>query len=202
MPIQIGGQVDVNAPLPQVWEMIFDLDTMRRVINRVPGITLERLEQTDEMTYELTATVGVAAIKGKYDGKITVLDKTPPTHVHVKGEGKGGGNFTTGDVTLDLGEAAGHTVMVYKGIGNLNGPLAGLGQRLVDTVGRQFIDQGARIFANEIEQRAAPVAGEEAPMPEPEPYGFALKAFVAFVTVAAIIALLVALTLASVQRQP
>ncbi len=65
MPINIGGKVDVNAPRDQVWESIFDVETMKNVIGRVPGITLERLEQTDELTYELTATVGVAAIKGK-----------------------------------------------------------------------------------------------------------------------------------------
>ena len=200
MPINIGGKVDVRAPRDQVWSSIFDVETMKGVIGRVPGITLERLEQTDELTYELTAVVGVAAIKGKYDGKITVVEKVAPTHVKIKGEGKGGGNFTSGDVTLDLLDGAeGVTEMAYKGTGNLNGPLASLGQRLVDTVGRSFIDQGAKIFAGEIESRVAPVPVEIVP---PAPYGFVFQAFVSFVVLATIIAVVVILTVQSLSGIP
>ncbi len=195
MPIQIGGQVNVNAPRDRVWQMIFDLDTMRSVISRVPGITLERLEQTSDLTYEIAAVVGVAAIKGKYDGKITVLEKVPPSHVRIKGEGKGGGNFTSGEVSLDLTEASNQTELKYSGVGNLNGPLASLGQRLVDTVGRQFIDQGARIFASEIEQRVAPVPA--VPPAPPEPYGVVFQAFVALVVLGTIAVLIVLLILSS-----
>lgn len=194
MPINIGGKVNVNAPREQVWENIFDVETMKNVIGRVPGITLERLEQTDDMTYELTAIVGVAAIKGKYDGKITVLEKVPPTHVRIKGEGKGGGNFTSGEVFLDLTDGAGVTEMAYKGVGNLNGPLASLGQRLVDTVGRSFIDQGAKIFAGEIETRAVAVSAEPAHVEPPAPYGYGMQLLVTAVVLGSILALIVALT--------
>ncbi len=200
MPINIGGKVDVRAPRDQVWSSIFDVETMKNVIGRVPGITLERLEQIDELTYELTAVVGVAAIKGKYDGKITVVEKIPPTHVKIKGEGKGGGNFTSGDVTLDLLDGAeGVTEMAYKGTGNLNGPLASLGQRLVDTVGRQFIDQGAKIFAGEIESRVAPVPAEIIP---PAPYGFVFQALVLLVVLATIVAVVAILTVQSLSGVP
>lgn len=198
MPINIGGKVNVNAPRDQVWESIFDVETLKNVIGRVPGISLERLEQTDELHYEMTATVGVAAIKGKYDGKISVLEKTPPSHVKIKGEGKGGGNFTSGDVTLDLLEGEnGMTEMAYKGVGNLNGPLASLGQRLVDTVGRQFIDQGAKIFASEIESRVAAVPGVPVHVEPAAPYGFMFQAGVMFVVFAAIVALIVILAVQS-----
>lgn len=192
MAINIGGKVNVNAPREQVWESIFDVETLKSVIGRVPGITLERLVQTDDVTYELTAIVGVAAIKGKYDGKITVLEKVPTTHVRFKGEGKGGGNFTSGEVFLDLTDGVGVTEMAYKGIGNLNGPLASLGQRLVDTVGRSFIDQGAKIFASEIESRAVPVTVAPIVVVEPEPTsGFVYQAFVFLVVFGTILALIV-----------
>jgi carbon monoxide dehydrogenase subunit G len=195
MPIQIGGKVNVNAPRDRVWQEIFNVETMKGVIGRVPGITLERLDQVDDDTYELTAIVGVAAIKGKYDGKITVLERNPPTFVKMKGEGKGGGNFTSGEVSLNLTEMEGHTEMAYSGLGNLNGPLASLGQRLVDTVGRQFIDQGARIFAGEIEQRVAPVVPAEAAVEEhveaPIAYGWLVQAAVVVVTIGSIVALVI-----------
>jgi carbon monoxide dehydrogenase subunit G len=186
MPINIGGKVNVNAPRDQVWENIFDVETMKSVIGRVPGITLERLEQVDDLHYEMSAIVGVAAIKGKYDGKISVLEKDAPSHVRIKGEGKGGGNFTSGEVTLDLVEAETGTDMLYKGVGNLNGPLASLGQRLVDTVGKSFIDQGAKIFASEIESRAVPVVEEHKVVEPPPAYGLGFEALVSFLVLAAI----------------
>lgn len=192
MPINIGGKVDVHATREQVWSSIFDVETMKSVIGRVPGITLERLDQVDELNYELTAIVGVAAIKGKYDGKITVLDKTPPSHVRIKGEGKGGGNFTSGEVVLDLLDGDGVTEMAYNGVGNLNGPLASLGQRLVDTVGKSFIDQGAKIFAEEIESRTALVPAEPVHV-KPPAYGVSFQIVFLVLVMAAVIALVVSL---------
>lgn len=202
MPINIGGKVNVNAPRDEVWRNIFDVKVLKDVIGRVPGITLERLEQTDELTYELTAIVGVAAIKGKYDGKISVLEKVPPSHVRIKGEGKGGGNFTSGEVFLDLTEGEGFTEMAYKGVGNLNGPLASLGQRLVDTVGRQFIDQGAKIFAAEIESHAVvvPVPGEPVHVEPPAPYGFMMQVFVFLIVIVVIVVLVGYLVLSTLPR--
>lgn len=192
MPIQIGGKVNINAPRDRVWDMIFDVETMRSVIGRVPGITLERLEQVDDVTYELTAVVGVAAVKGKYDGKLTVQERTPPSYVKIKGEGKGGGNWTSGDVILNLNQLEDVTEMAYSGQGNLNGPLASLGQRLVDTVGKQFIDQGAKVLAQEIEQRVTPP--EAVVVEPPAPYGTAFQAFVLFMVLALIAATVIALT--------
>lgn len=193
MPIQIGGKVNINAPRDKVYDMIFDVEIMKNVIGRVPGITLERMEQIDDVTYELTAVVGVAAIKGKYDGKISVLERTPPSYVKIKGEGKGGGNWTSGEVVLRLNEAERATEMLYSGQGNLNGPLASLGQRLVDTVGKQFIDQGAQVLAQEIEQRVSPAA--EMHVEPPAPYGRGFQTVVFILVFGAIIATVVALAL-------
>jgi hypothetical protein len=92
-------------------------------------------------------------------------------------------------VYLDLTQGdEGVTIMAYKGVGNLNGPLASLGQRLVDTVGRQFVDQGAKIFAGEIESRAAPVTAEPVMVEAPAPYGFLFQAIVLLVVLASILA--------------
>lgn len=203
MPIRIGGTVNVNAPQPEVWEMLFDLTVMRDIIGRVPGISLERLEQTDDVTYEATAVVGVAAVKGKYDGKITILERRPPEFVRIKGEGKGAGNWTSGQVELTLSQVDGQTQMAYSGQGNLNGPLATLGQRLVDTVGRQFIDQGAKIFAAQIEQqhqaRVTPEFAPAAPLPEP-PLGLAFDLLFTVLVLGALLALIVLLIMQVASR--
>ncbi len=191
MPIQIGGKVNINAPREQVWESVFDVEIMKSVIGRIPGITLERLEQTDDVTYEMTAVVGVAAVKGKYDRKIPGLEKADPPYPKPTAAGTGGGNWTTGEVILKLNPVEHATEMAYSGQGNLNGPLASLGQRLVDTVGKQFIDQGAQVLAQEIEKRVTPEA--EVHVEPPAPYGFAFQAFVFILVLAAVAATVIIL---------
>ncbi len=153
MPIKLEGKVTVDAPREEVWNSLLDLEILKRTATHVPGVDVERLDQIDDLHYEGTVTIGVAMIKGKYDGKITILEKQPPAIIRLKGEGKGGGNWTSGDIALTLTEQDGKTVMSYVGQGNLAGPLASVGQRLVDTVGRQFIDQGTKFLAEEIAAR-------------------------------------------------
>lgn len=153
MPIKIEGKVSIDAPREEVWNSLLDLDILKKTAAHVPGVDVERLDQIDEMHYEGTATIGVAAVKGKYSGKITILDKRPPEFMRLKGEGQGGGNWTSGEISMTLAEQEGKTLMSYSGQGNLGGPLASVGQRLVDSVGRQLIDQGTKILAKEIATR-------------------------------------------------
>ena len=153
MAIKIDGKVSIDAPREEVWNSLLDLEILKKTAAHVPGVSVERLDQIDEMHYEGTATIGVAAVKGKYDGKITILDKRPLEFMRLKGEGKGGGNWTSGEISMTLADQEGKTLMSFEGQGNLSGPLASVGQRLVDTVGRQMIDQGTKILAKEIAER-------------------------------------------------
>jgi uncharacterized protein len=197
MPIQIGGKVNVNAPRDLVWEKIFDVEILKNVIGHVPGIVLQQMEQVDDVTYVMSAVVGVAAVRGKYDAKITVLERTAPSYVKFRGEGKGGGNVTTGEVALNLNAVEQITEMEYSGDGNLTGPLANFGQRLVDTVGKQFIDQGAILLAHEIEHSVAPAAEAHAHVEAPAPYGRMFQAFVLFIVMVAIIVTFIVLAVQS-----
>ncbi len=153
MPLKIEGSVLVDAPREEVWSLLFDLDVMKQMMNKIPGISVEHLEQVSENEIDATATIGVAMVKGTYAGKITILERRPGEYVKLRGEGKGGGNWTRGEAELTLVQQDSQTLMNYLGQGNISGQLASVGQRLVDTVGRQFVDQGAKAFAEEIAAR-------------------------------------------------
>ncbi len=150
MPLRIQGSVVVDAPREDVYRLLLDPELMKQVINKIPGVSVERLEQVSENEFNGTATIGVAMVKGTYDGKITILDRRPGEYVKLRGDGKGGGNWTSGEAELTLVQQDGRTVMNYLGQGNISGQLASVGPRLVDTVGRQIVDQGAQAFADEI----------------------------------------------------
>jgi uncharacterized protein len=168
MALKIKGNVTVDAPRDVVWNLLFDTQFLQQVIGKIPGITVEKIAQVSDDKYEAVATMGVAMVKGKYDGTISILEKRPTEFVKFHGEGKGGGNWTSGDMGLTLAQQDGKTIMTYDGSGNVSGALASVGQRLIDTVGKQFIQHGTKAFAEEIaarmhEKQGAPIGPAAAP---------------------------------------
>jgi carbon monoxide dehydrogenase subunit G len=153
LPITIAGTLTVDAPRAEVWNTLFDPDALKRIIARVPGIQVDRLEQVDDSRYAGTVSIGVAMVRGRYDWLITILEKRAPEFARVQAEGKGEGNRAAGELTLTLTAQDAQTVLTYAGQVNVTGPLASFGQRLVDSIGRQFIEQGTRIFAEEVVAR-------------------------------------------------
>ncbi|MBI5303539.1 MAG: hypothetical protein HY868_15500 [Chloroflexi bacterium] len=151
--MNLKGNLVVDAAREQVWQLLFDVEVLTLILNKIPGIKVERLVQVVQDKYEATATIGVAMVKGKYDGTISVIEKRAPEFVKFRGEGKGGGNWTSGDMSVMLTAQDGKTLMVYDGTGNVSGPLASLGQRLMDTVGKQFVQHGTKALAEELTAR-------------------------------------------------
>lgn len=158
MALKMSGEVVVDAPRDQVWELLFDPEVLRATGNKIPGITVERLERTAEDKYEAVATLGVAMIKGKYDGVITVVEKRAPEYVRFRGDGKSGANWTAGEMSLTLADQDGKTKMTFEGSGNVGGTLASVGQRLADTVGKHFVQYGTRALAEEVAARTQAVS--------------------------------------------
>ncbi len=159
MALKMTGSVVVDAPREQVWNKLFDTEFLISVLNKIPGIHVQTLTQVSPDRYEGTVTMGVAMVKGNYKGAITVLEKRPLEYVKFHGEGNSTGDWTSGDMALTLSDQEGKTLMAYDGGGNVSGKLASVGQRLIDTVGKHFIQHGTKAFAAAL---AAP-ANETAP---------------------------------------
>ncbi|MBI5653805.1 MAG: carbon monoxide dehydrogenase subunit G [Chloroflexi bacterium] len=156
MPLKLEGNFVVDAPRDQVWNFLFEVETLEALLNKIPGITVERLAQISEDRYEGAATIGVAMVKGKYIATITVVEKRAPESVKFRGDGKSGANWASGEMSLTLAEQNGKTSLTYTGIGNVGGMLASVGQRLIDTVGKHFVAHGTKAFAEELAKRSQP----------------------------------------------
>lgn len=154
MALKIQGSVLVDAPRDQVWNLLFDTEVLKQMANKIPGITVERLVQIADDQYAGAATIGVAMVKGKYAGTITVVEKRVPEFIRFRGDGKSGANWAGGEMALTLTEQADKTLMVYEGIGNVGGTLATVGQRLIDTVGKHFIAHGTKALGEELAARS------------------------------------------------
>ena len=87
----------LNHPIERVWEVLLDPDVLKRAL---PGI--EKLETTAPDTFAVVMNLGVAAVKGRYSGTMSISDKQPPSSYRLQGEGKGAPGWTRGTAVLTL----------------------------------------------------------------------------------------------------
>lgn len=167
--MDISGTYTLSAPRERVWSALQDPDTLRRTI---PGC--ERLERANDGSYDVRLNVGVAAVKGVYDGKLRLADLESPTRYRIVVDGKGLRGVLHGDgvLTLDAPDAN-TTVVSYQGTALLGGALAGVGNRLAGNAAGMLIKSyfaklGETVGAAAPAVAAAPAAMPAAP-PAPEP---------------------------------
>ena len=101
--------------------------------------------------------MGLAAIKGKYNGKVKLDEIQAPAHYKLALDGKGKQGFIKGAGTIDLEEQDGQTLLKYSGDVHLGGPLASVGQRMVKGAAKMIIGQ----FFTSLEAQVKAAPGEE-----------------------------------------
>lgn len=146
-----GAYYFQNTPVERVWRAMVDPQIFGRVI---PGC--ERLDTVGEDAYEATVNVGIAAVKGIYTGRVTILDKQPPHSCRIVGEGSGTRGHIRGEGWLTLAEEGGHTVANYRGAAQLAGPIAGVGMRMVSGAARMLANQFFGALADEMNRQVPP----------------------------------------------
>ncbi len=152
--MKIEGNHKIAAPRDVVWKGLLDPTVLARA---VPGC--EKLEAQPDGSYRAEMSVGIAAVKGKYHGRIEILDPVAPEHYRMKVEGQGTGGFVKGEGLLTLTGQGGETVVSYSGEAQAGGIIANVGQRLLQGAARQIVGRFFDAFAREITahtQTAAP----------------------------------------------
>jgi uncharacterized protein len=134
--MKLEGSYDVKAPRQKVWDAFLDPETLRKAI---PGC--EKLELIGNDEYKATLKIGVAAVKGTFEGKVRLLDKKPPESYRLGAEGSGGPGFVRADTLITLTDADGGTRVSYSADVQIGGLIAGVGQRMLGGVSKMMADQ-------------------------------------------------------------
>ena len=149
--MKLTGSYTFDAPRDRVWAFLIDPQKLSKCI---PGV--QSLETVGEHEYAGEIDVGVAAVKGVYKGKVKLEDLRPPSHYRMVVDGKGKQGFVKGSGTLDLEEEGAKTVLKYAGDAQIGGPLASVGQRMIEGVAKQMTTQ----FFTAMEAEIAAAPGE------------------------------------------
>ena len=97
--MEISGQHRFSAPRDRVWELLLDPKVLQRCL---PGA--EDLVEVGPEEYEARMKIGVAAIRGTYQGRVKIVDKDEPNSYRMAVEGKGPAGQISGDAKIDLAE--------------------------------------------------------------------------------------------------
>jgi carbon monoxide dehydrogenase subunit G len=145
----LDGSHLFKAPRDRVWALFNDPGVLSRA---TPGC--ERLEPIGPDEFEATLSVGVAAVKGTYQGKLAITDKQAPSGytLHVEGSGRPG--FVKGEGRLTLEEQDGGTLATIKAEAQVGGLIAAVGQRLVGAAGRMLMSQFFSALEAELDKSA------------------------------------------------
>ena len=134
--MKIEGASEVSAPQEEVWTAFLDPATLAKAI---PGC--EGLEEIGPGEYKAVMKVGVAAIKGTFEGKVKLSDLEPPNRYRMAVEGSGGPGFVRGAAGMQLSDVDGGTKVSYDADVQVGGLIASVGQRMLGGVTKMMLDQ-------------------------------------------------------------
>ena len=137
--MDIFGSYTFKAPSDRVWALLMDPAVLSSCI---PGC--EKFEADGEGRYNITLTVGLAAITGTYNGTVVLADMVPQTSYRLIVEGQGRPGFVKGSSVIALRAVGAATAVDVSGAVHTGGPIARVGQRLIGSVAKMMLD---RFFA-------------------------------------------------------
>ncbi len=149
--MEVNGDYKFKAPIDKVWYVLMTRECLEKAL---PGC--EKLEETGVNEYDATLKVGVASIKGTYNGKIRLTDIEDLKHYILSVEGAGAQGHLNGEGVFDI-ESEGEgdkyrTIVKYKGVANVGGTLAGIGARMLSPVAKLMIGNFFKSLEKQIEE--------------------------------------------------
>jgi uncharacterized protein len=134
--MDISGSFTFHAPPDRVWALLMDPAALSSCI---PGC--DRFEPDGVDRYNVTLTVGLAAITGTYNGTVVLTDLLPEKSYGLVVEGQGRPGFVKGRSAIVLRAEGGATVVDVTATVHTGGPIARLGQRLIGGVAKLMLDR-------------------------------------------------------------
>ncbi len=143
--MQLTGEHSFAAPRQRVWDFLLDPDVLQQCL---PGC--EKLEQIGEDEYNATMKIGIAMIRGTFQGRVKISDKQEPERYTMMVEGSGPQGQVSGTGTLELVDNGDQTTVRYQGDANVRGTLARVGARMIQPAAKTIVGQ----FFNCLESKA------------------------------------------------
>lgn len=146
--MQLNGHKIISAPPDTTFDLLTDPDVL---VKTMPG--LKKLTPTDPYRYEAEMEIGVAAIKGRYNGSMAMTDVIVGQSYRLLMSGQGPTGFVEVNMLVELSLVSEGTDLHYQGEAKVGGTLAGVGQRMLSGVASLIMGQFFNAMAKEAKKR-------------------------------------------------
>jgi carbon monoxide dehydrogenase subunit G len=146
----LSGTFTFEGPRARVWEILQDPEVLAKAL---PGT--KTLTKAGDDRYQGVMKVSVGPMSAaEFAINVELRDKAAPETFTMLIDGKGAVGFTKGTATIALEEQPGPvTVMTYTSDVQIGGKIAGVGQRLLESVGKMMTKQALEALNKELQQR-------------------------------------------------
>ncbi len=149
--MKLEGHAELPYEAAQVWSALHDIDILVKVI---PGC--KSMVPDENGGYKVTLALGVAAIKGEYEGNIRVTDAEFPHHYILNAEGAGKPGFVNMEVDCHLEPASAGTLMRWSCDANVGGLIASIGGRVMTGISKHLTREFFKDFIDEMGNHFGP----------------------------------------------
>lgn len=144
--MKIQGSYSVAAPPEIVFRQLLNPEVL---CSALPGC--EKLAPNADGSYQTVMKVGIAAVKGTYQGRVEILDQKPPEQFRISVNATGKGGFLKGEGAITLASSDGGTTVSYSGETQVGGMIAAVGQRMIQAATKQIVSQFFQAFAKQVQ---------------------------------------------------
>jgi uncharacterized protein len=148
--MRIEGSYKVPAPPEVVYQNLLDPVALCRAL---PGC--EKLTPNPDGSYQTEMKVGIAAVKGTYQGRVEILDQKPSERFRMKIDAQGKAGFLKGEGVIVLTESGTETIVSYSGDSQVGGMIAAVGQRMIQAATKQIVSRFFQAFAKRFQDGSA-----------------------------------------------
>jgi carbon monoxide dehydrogenase subunit G len=134
--MELSGEHRFAAPRERVWQLLLDPAMLQQCL---PGT--EAFVEVGPEEYEARMKIGVAAIRGSYQGRVKIEDKNEPDSYRMRIEGKGPAGQISGEGRIELREDGDGTLVNWSGVANVRGTLARVGGRVMQPAAKMIVGQ-------------------------------------------------------------
>ena len=134
--VKLAGSYEINAAPETVWNAITNPESLKGCI---PGC--QKLEDAGDGNYEATISASLGPVRGNFSATVSIKDWNPHSSYRMIISARGTPGFVNGEAFVTLSEEGGVTTVSVDGEGQAGGLLARVGQRMMESVGRNMMDR-------------------------------------------------------------
>jgi carbon monoxide dehydrogenase subunit G len=133
--MKLEGTQTLHAPRDRVWELLNDPQSLASC---TPG--LKELSPLGPDEFEALISIGIAAVKGTYKGKLRITERAAPERYAMEVEGSSGAGFVQAKGVIELEDRGSETGVRWSGDVRVGGALV-IGTRMIPGIAKMLAGQ-------------------------------------------------------------